>query len=109
MRAKLDGEGIPAIALGLVVLVVIIWPPDGGYRPGFAVAVYGCAAAVIVGWVLTRAGREDRRRVDAGLVIAGIAVREGRNAWKGDTCCPTPVARSVPAADTTGDACECCD
>src|SRR5690606_28300437 len=25
----------------------------------------------------------------AALVIAGIAVKEGRNAWRGDTCCPT--------------------
>jgi divalent metal cation (Fe/Co/Zn/Cd) transporter len=23
----------------------------------------------------------------AGLVIAGIAVKEGRHAWKGDACC----------------------
>ncbi|MFE3544289.1 cation transporter [Nocardia sp. NPDC059177] len=36
----------------------------------------------------------------AALVIAVIAVKEGRNAWQGDTCCPAPVARG---ADT------CCD
>jgi hypothetical protein len=26
----------------------------------------------------------------AALVIALIAVKEGANAWRGDTCCPTP-------------------
>lgn len=39
----------------------------------------------------------------AGLVVAGIAVREGRDAWRGDSCC-------VPTAfveDATHDA--CCD
>lgn len=28
----------------------------------------------------------------AALAIAAIALREGRNAWRGDTCCPTPTA-----------------
>ncbi|MFF2083314.1 cation diffusion facilitator family transporter [Nocardia sp. NPDC058176] len=42
----------------------------------------------------------------AALVIAVIAVKEGRNAWKGETCCPT-----TPFGSTTTDACEdsCCD
>jgi divalent metal cation (Fe/Co/Zn/Cd) transporter len=39
----------------------------------------------------------------AALVIAAIAVKEGVNAWRGDTCCPTPVG----ATDTSG--CDCCD
>ncbi|MFI5502331.1 cation transporter [Nocardia asteroides] len=44
----------------------------------------------------------------AALVIAVIAVKEGRNAWRGDTCCPTPpiAARGETAAV---DACDCCD
>ncbi|MEV6363268.1 cation transporter [Nocardia asteroides] len=44
----------------------------------------------------------------AALVIAVIAVKEGRNAWKGDTCCPTPpiATRGKTAAV---DACDCCD
>ena len=41
----------------------------------------------------------------AGLVIAGIAVKEGINAWRGDTCCPAPGSRL--AAETTGDECGC--
>lgn len=42
----------------------------------------------------------------AALVIAAIAVREGIGAWKGDTCCPTPLTGPSSA---TGNHCDCCD
>ncbi|WP_062997269.1 cation transporter [Nocardia mikamii] len=42
----------------------------------------------------------------AALVIALIAVKEGVNAWRGDTCCPTPAALGAQQA---GHACDCCD
>lgn len=39
----------------------------------------------------------------AGLIIAGIAVREGIEAWRGDTCCPAPMSTAaVPDS-------HCCD
>ncbi|MFF0539660.1 cation transporter [Streptomyces coelicoflavus] len=43
------------------------------------------------------------------LAIAGIAVREGRDAWRGEGCCaPTPpVAAGTVAADAEEDACGC--
>lgn len=41
----------------------------------------------------------------AGLVIAAIAVREGLNAWKGDTCCPSPVIAAPRPPDAS---CDCC-
>lgn len=48
----------------------------------------------------------------AALVIAGIAVKEGINAWKGDACCAMPaavVAGSVDEADDCcGPDCDCC-
>lgn len=52
----------------------------------------------------------------AALVIAAIAVREGREAWRGDGCC-APTARPAPAGSVAGlgvdpeDACDdgCCD
>ena len=31
----------------------------------------------------------------AGLLIAGIAVREGINAWRGETCCAQPIGRTA--------------
>ncbi|MFC9999113.1 cation transporter [Nocardia sp. NPDC127526] len=41
----------------------------------------------------------------AGLVIAAIAVKEGGNAWRGDTCCAMPPPGAVAATDD----CACCD
>jgi divalent metal cation (Fe/Co/Zn/Cd) transporter len=44
----------------------------------------------------------------AALVIAAVAVKEGRDAWRGDTCCAPPLSSaSAPAA---GDGCTdgCC-
>lgn len=40
----------------------------------------------------------------AALVIAVIAVKEGINAWQGDTCCPTPASTRMIDHD-----CDCCD
>ena len=49
----------------------------------------------------------------AGLVIAVVAVREGREAWRGDACCAVPVldvASADPEHDGSGcaDGCGCC-
>jgi hypothetical protein len=47
----------------------------------------------------------------AALVIAAIAAKEGRNAWKGNTCCPVPAP--TPEASRTGGRgghdCDCCE
>ncbi|MDG4834212.1 cation transporter [Solwaraspora sp. WMMD1047] len=49
----------------------------------------------------------------AALVIAGVAVKEGREAWRGDSCCAVPLTAPLtipeaPAGSTaTGDACGC--
>ncbi|MGG7103996.1 cation transporter [Rhodococcus sp. 24CO] len=40
----------------------------------------------------------------AALVIAVLAAKEGLNAWKGDTCCPTPTTTTNIAAGR-----DCCD
>jgi Co/Zn/Cd efflux system component len=44
----------------------------------------------------------------AALVIAVIAVKEGLNAWKGDTCCPSPVTLGATIKTAEHD-CSCCD
>jgi divalent metal cation (Fe/Co/Zn/Cd) transporter len=47
----------------------------------------------------------------AGLVIAAIAVREGRDAWRGESCCAPPGIAGSTEADTdtdTGCADDCC-
>ncbi len=47
----------------------------------------------------------------AGLVIAGVAVREGREAWRGDGCCaPVDTGATTGACNCTGDCTDgCCD
>jgi divalent metal cation (Fe/Co/Zn/Cd) transporter len=46
----------------------------------------------------------------AGLVIAAVAVREGREAWRGDSCC-TPMAAAFTAETEVADGCDdgCCE
>ena len=48
------------------------------------------------------------------LLIAGVAVREGRESWRGESCCTAPIVAGADAhGDTHGDACgcddDCCD
>ncbi|MFG2168998.1 cation transporter [Micromonospora chersina] len=45
----------------------------------------------------------------AALVIAAVAVKEGREAWRGDACCAMPAPRAA-AADACGcePGCSCC-
>ncbi|GIE93950.1 cation transporter [Paractinoplanes rishiriensis] len=42
----------------------------------------------------------------AALVIAAVALKEGREAWRGDVCC-TPVTPATPAGGC-GPGCSCC-
>jgi divalent metal cation (Fe/Co/Zn/Cd) transporter len=46
----------------------------------------------------------------AALIIAGWAVKEGREAWKGDVCCADPLGRGEADPDrvSTGGNCSCC-
>jgi len=44
----------------------------------------------------------------AALVIAVTAVKEGRDAWRGHTCCPTPISYTAAPTETTR-GCACCD
>ncbi|MFB4317241.1 cation transporter [Actinomadura sp. 21ATH] len=46
----------------------------------------------------------------AALVIAAVAIKEGREAWRGDACCavPAPAGATAAAATGTGDGCASC-
>lgn len=63
-----------------------------------AVVLIGLAANSVFGWWWADPA--------AALVIAAVAVKEGREAWKGDHCC----APALPSAATGADACDdgCC-
>ncbi|MGY0058826.1 cation transporter [Streptomyces sp. LZ34] len=43
----------------------------------------------------------------AALVIAAVAVKEGRDAWQGKGCCATQAAATVPSVGAERDACAC--
>jgi hypothetical protein len=43
----------------------------------------------------------------AALVIAGVAVKEGREAWRGDGCCSPAEALRLGALEAGDDACGC--
>jgi divalent metal cation (Fe/Co/Zn/Cd) transporter len=64
------------------------------------------SAVLLVGLVLNSLFGWSWADPIAGLVIAAIAVREGMNAWKGDTCCPAPLAA---ASEPARSGCDCCD
>ncbi|GAA2650133.1 cation transporter [Nonomuraea recticatena] len=45
----------------------------------------------------------------AALLIAAVAVKEGREAWRGEACCaPQPLATDLSAPDSAGCADGCC-
>ena len=43
----------------------------------------------------------------AALVIAGLAFKEGREAWRGDNCCSPAEALRPGALEATDDSCGC--
>jgi hypothetical protein len=69
-----------------------------------AVLLVGLAVNILFGWAWADPA--------AALVIAAVAVKEGRDAWRGDTCCPLPAVPTRTAALTAAttapaDRCAC--
>ncbi|MGW0947867.1 cation transporter [Streptomyces sp. NPDC002623] len=65
------------------------------------------SAVLLVGLVLNATLGWSWADPVAALVIAAIAVKEGRDAWQGKGCC-APAAAVAPTADSAvGDACGC--
>lgn len=62
------------------------------------------SAVLLVGLLLNSAFDWAWADPIAGLVIAGIAVKEGINAWRGDACCAAPATSAAAERD-----CDCCD
>jgi hypothetical protein len=61
-----------------------------------AVLLVGLAANAMLGWWWADP--------TAALVIAAVAVKEGRQAWRGDACCPPAAGlRAEPADRVTAD------
>jgi divalent metal cation (Fe/Co/Zn/Cd) transporter len=118
--AEHSPAGIALAAVSLVVMPFLSWAERRtGRELGSASAVADSAqtllctylsAVLLVGLVLNSTLGWYWADPVAGLVIAAVAVNEGRNAWKGDACC-APSAPSAPSGGSGPAACEagCCD
>ncbi|TCJ88052.1 cation efflux family protein [Nocardia alba] len=110
--------GIALAAASLVIMPVLSFAQRrAGRELGSASAVADSkqtllctylSAVLLVGLLLNSLFGWSWADPIAALVIAVIAVKEGLNAWKGDTCCPTPpIGRitTASAADCDNDCC----
>ncbi|MBL1076896.1 cation transporter [Nocardia sp. 2] len=116
-EARHSAIGIALAAVSLVVMPVLSWAQRrAGRELGSASAVADSkqtllctylSAVLLVGLLLNSLFGWSWADPIAALVIAGIAVKEGVNAWRGDTCCPSPVAVGA-SADAAAHDCACC-
>jgi divalent metal cation (Fe/Co/Zn/Cd) transporter len=97
--------GITLAAVSLAVMPVLSWAQRrAGRELGSLSAVADSkqtllctylSAVLLVGLVLNSLFGWSWADPAAALVIAVIAVREGRDAWRGDTCCSTPATHAT--------------
>ncbi|TPG26158.1 cation transporter [Mycolicibacterium hodleri] len=115
-EAQHSTVGIILGAVSLLVMPVLSWAQRrAGRELGSLSAVADSkqtllctylSAVLLVGLLLNSLLGWSWADPIAALVIAVIAVKEGINAWKGDTCCPAPVTTKTAAAKPSRD---CCD
>jgi divalent metal cation (Fe/Co/Zn/Cd) transporter len=111
-EARHSAIGIALAAVSLVVMPVLSWAQRrAGREIGSLSAVADSkqtllctylSAVLLVGLLLNALLGWSWADPIAAMVIAVIAVREGINAWRGDTCCATPLREGVPPG------CDCC-
>jgi divalent metal cation (Fe/Co/Zn/Cd) transporter len=116
-QAQHSTVGIVLAALSLLVMpTVSITQRRAGRQLGSASAIADSkqtllctylSAVVLVGLLTNTLFGWSWADPTASLAIAAIAVREGVNAWRGDTCCAIPT--NVKQADNgTPGHCDCC-
>lgn len=117
-EAEHSPVGIAIAALSLLVMPFLSWfERRTGRELGSASAVADSkqtlictylSAALLVGLVLNSLLGWAWADSLAALVIAGFAIREGVEAWRGDACCAAPVA--VLTGEREADHCDdgCC-
>ncbi|WP_405136346.1 cation transporter [Nocardia sp. NBC_01388] len=116
-EARHSPIGIGLAAVSLAVMPVLSWAQRrAGRELGSLSAVADSkqtllctylSAVLLVGLLLNSLLGWSWADPVAAFVIAVIAVKEGINAWKGDTCCATTAVGSAPQAEAHD--CECCD
>lgn len=114
-EARHSVVGIALAAVSLAVMPALSWAQRrAGRELGSLSAVADSkqtllctylSAVLLVGLLLNSLVGWSWADPVAALVIAVLAVREGLNAWRGDTCCPSPMnaRRAVEQHD-----CDCC-
>jgi divalent metal cation (Fe/Co/Zn/Cd) transporter len=115
-EAQHSTVGIALAATSLVIMPVLSWAQRrAGRELGSVSAVADSkqtllctylSAILLVGLLLNSLFGLWWADPIAAFGIAVIAAKEGINAWKGDTCCPPPVASTKAASEPHGD---CCD
>ncbi|MEU7404714.1 cation transporter [Streptomyces sp. NPDC044948] len=65
------------------------------------------SAVLLIGLVLNAALGWSWADPIAALIIAVVAVKEGREAWQGKGCCAPPSTARAPSADSDAEACGC--
>ncbi|RZK71092.1 MAG: hypothetical protein EOP25_06655 [Rhodococcus sp. (in: high G+C Gram-positive bacteria)] len=115
-EAQHSTVGIALAAASLAVMPVLSWAQRrAGRELGSLSAVADSkqtllctylSAVLLVGLLLNSTLGWSWADPIAALVIAVIAVKEGVDAWKGDTCCPAPVGTRAADQDP---GCDCCD
>nr|WP_246099932.1 cation transporter [Stackebrandtia endophytica] len=120
VRALLGGAdadhspiGLTLAALSLVIMPFLSWAQRrAGRELGSASAVADShqtllctylSAVLLIGLALNWLFGWAWADPVAAIVIAGLAVKEGLNAWRGDACCPTPATFTTAEPATTCD------
>jgi divalent metal cation (Fe/Co/Zn/Cd) transporter len=108
--------GISLAAVSLAIMPVLSWAQRrAGRELGSLSAVADSkqtllctylSAVLLIGLLLNTLFGWSWADPIAALVIAVIAIKEGINACKGDTCCPAPLRGEVAVE---AHACNCCD
>ena len=101
-KAQHSAIGIALAATSLVIMPVLSWAQHhAGRELGSLCAIADSkqtllctylSAILLAGLLLNSLFGWSWADPLAAMEIAVIAVREGINAWKGDTCCPTRVS-----------------
>jgi Co/Zn/Cd efflux system component len=113
-EAQHSTPGIVVAGLSLAIMPVLSWAQRrAGRELGSRTAVADSkqtllctylSAVLLIGLILNSALGWWWADAGAALVIAGIAVREGINAWRGDACCAIPHATDGHAEEDD----DCC-
>ncbi|WP_273736239.1 cation transporter [Mycolicibacterium septicum] len=113
-EARHSTIGIALTAASLIVMPVLSWAQRrAGRELGSRSAVADSkqtllctylSAVVLAGLVLNSLFGWSWADPVAALILAGVAVHEGREAWRGQTCCNT----AIPDTDVGDDCCPNC-